>query len=80
MMRGSTTVNMDRGGRVRIASEFLKIFEEKYGNEVFITSIDGKNVLIYPLVEWEKIGAIASEKADDPLTRDAMRKINFHWF
>ena len=67
---------MDRWRRVRIPAEFLKVFKEKYGSEVFITSIYLRNILVYPLSEWMKIASKASEKADDPLVRRAMLRLN----
>jgi division/cell wall cluster transcriptional repressor MraZ len=77
MLRGSSTINMDIWGRVKIPSEFLRVFEE-YGKEVFITSIDLRNILVYPLAEWMKIATRDSEKADDPLVRRSMLRINRH--
>jgi len=56
----------------------MKVLKEKYGNEVFITSIDLRNILVYPLSEWMKIASKASEKADEPLVRRAMLILNRH--
>jgi len=76
MLRGISTAKIDRWGKIKIPSEFLKAFKEKYGKEVFISSVDMKNILIYPLPEWEKIVAEAREKADDPLMRRTMLILN----
>lgn len=60
MLKGIATITTDKFGRIRIPVNFLRTFRERYGNEVFITTIDQKNVLIYPLSEWEKINATLS--------------------
>ncbi|MCP2597502.1 hypothetical protein NLC30_01855 [Candidatus Aminicenantes bacterium AC-334-E05] len=46
---------MDKWGRVRIPKALQRIIEVKYGNEVFITTVDVRDVRIYPLSEWELI-------------------------
>ncbi|MCP2520101.1 division/cell wall cluster transcriptional repressor MraZ [Candidatus Aminicenantes bacterium AC-708-M15] len=56
-LRGSQPVKVDENGRVRIPEKFREIIESQYGKELFITSIDGKNILVYPLKVWEKIEA-----------------------
>jgi len=66
-----------RWGRIRVSPEFLIVFEEKYGNRIFITSLYMKNILIYSLSGWEKIVEKARGKADSLLVRAAMRRINF---
>lgn len=48
---------MDAQGRIKIPTAHRKIFDESYGPELFVTSITGENVLIYPLTQWEEIEA-----------------------
>jgi len=56
MFRGSHLAKVDTKGRLKIPSQFCKlILECQSGNEIFITSLNGKNVRIYPLVKWEEI-------------------------
>lgn len=80
MMRGVSKTSIDRWGRIRVPPEFLIVFKERYGNRIFITSLDPKNILIYPLSEWGKIVEKARGKADSPLVREPMGRINFLGF
>ncbi len=55
MLRGNFPAKIDAQGRIKIPSAHRKILVATYGMEVFVTSVTGKNVLIYPLPEWEKL-------------------------
>lgn len=57
VLRGNSPAKIDAQGRVKIPTAHRKILAEEFGSEVFVTSVDGKKVLIYPLQEWEKIEA-----------------------
>ena len=57
VFRGNSPARLDAQGRLKIPTLHRKVLEEEYGSEVFVTSITGKSVLIYPLNEWEKIEA-----------------------
>ena len=48
-------MRVDDRGRVKIPSQYLSILTEQYGNHLYITSLNGDNVLIYPLKIWEDI-------------------------
>jgi len=53
--RGSFVLRVDDRGRVKIPSQYLSILSEQYGNDLYITSLNGDHVLIYPLKVWEDI-------------------------
>jgi MraZ protein len=53
--RGSFVLRVDDRGRVKIPSQYLSILTEQYGNYLYITSLNGDHVLIYPLKVWEDI-------------------------
>jgi len=57
VMRGNSPAKLDAEGRLKIPTLHRKVLEEEYGTDVFVTSITGENVLIFPLSEWEKIEA-----------------------
>ncbi len=56
--RGSYTQKIDDRGRIKIPSRYLSIVESQFGNEVYLTSLNGDSVLFYPLRVWEKIERI----------------------
>jgi MraZ protein len=53
--RGSHLVTLDDRGRIKVPAPYLAILESQYNRQVYITSINGDNVLLYPLPVWEEI-------------------------
>ncbi|MEE2839764.1 MAG: division/cell wall cluster transcriptional repressor MraZ [Acidobacteriota bacterium] len=57
MLRGNFTAKLDSQGRVKIPTAHRKLIQEEYGFDLYVTSITGENLLIYPMREWEEIEA-----------------------
>ena len=57
MLRGNFPAKLDAQGRIKIPTAHRKYIFEQYGPELYITSITGENILIYPFREWEEIEA-----------------------
>ncbi len=57
MLRGNLPSKLDTQGRIKIPTAHRKYILEQYGPELYITSITGENLLIYPFREWEEIEA-----------------------
>ncbi len=55
MLRGNYNARMDDKGRLKIPTHFRRKIEEKYGSLVYVTSLTGESVQIFPLTEWEII-------------------------
>lgn len=55
MLRGNYIATIDDKGRLKIPSFFRRRIEDKYGSEVYVTSLTGESVWIYPLQEWESV-------------------------
>lgn len=55
MLRGNYNARMDEKGRLKIPTHFRRKIEEKYGSQVYVTSLTGESVQIFPLKEWEII-------------------------
>lgn len=53
--RGSYELKLDDRGRIKIPARYLSILEEQYGKEIYVTSLNGDHVLMYPLSVWEGI-------------------------
>ena len=71
MLRGNYTARIDDKGRLKIPTGFRRKIEEKYGLEVYVTSLTGKSVQIFPLKVWE----IIEQKVSLLPTNDAARQI-----
>lgn len=61
VMRGNSPAKIDAQGRIKIPANHRKVIEDDFGVDIFVTSVTGENVLIYPLSEWEKIEAKLQE-------------------
>ncbi len=57
MLRGNFPTKVDGQGRIKLPTALRKRIEELYGLQMFVTSVTGKNALIYPMEEWEEIEA-----------------------
>jgi len=55
MFRGSAPAKIDDKGRLKIPTDFRRFLDERYGPDLFVTSILGDSALIYPLPVWEEI-------------------------
>jgi MraZ protein len=53
--RGSAPARLDEKGRVKVPTLFRQQIEEAYGAELFVTSLTGRNVLLYPLAIWRAL-------------------------
>jgi MraZ protein len=53
--RGSFVLKVDDRGRIKIPSQYLSILSETFGNELYITSLNGDRVYLYPIDVWESI-------------------------
>lgn len=55
MLRGNYTARIDEKGRLKIPTHFRRKIEETYGSLLYVTSLTGRSVQIFPLKEWEII-------------------------
>jgi MraZ protein len=69
--RGSAPARVDEKGRLKVPSVFRAQIEEAFGPELFVTSVHGKDVLLYPLPIWR---ALAEKLASRPAVHRAKAK------
>ena len=55
MLRGNSPAKIDDKGRLKIPNAFRSLIEQKHGAEVFVTSLTGEYVRIYPMPVWAEI-------------------------
>ena len=64
MFRGNAPARIDDKGRLKVPNAFKSLLESKYGRELFLTSLSGEYVRIYPMPVWleleEKLGRMPS--------------------
>ena len=52
MFRGNAPASIDDKGRLKVPNMFRAPLESKYGRELFITSLTGEYVRIFPMPVW----------------------------
>ena len=64
MFRGHEQARIDDKGRLKVPNVFRSALESKYGRELFLTSLTGEYVRLYPMPVWidieEKLGKMPS--------------------
>ena len=55
MFRGNAPARIDDKGRLKVPNGFRSILESKYGRELFLTSLSGEYVRIYPMPVWVEL-------------------------
>ena len=79
MLRGNYTARMDSKGRLKVPTAFGRYIKEKYGDEVYVTSLNGDCARIYPLPEWESIEQrLNLVPSMDPARRKFLDRTNYY--
>ena len=55
MFRGNAPTRIDDKGRLKVPTAFRSFLESKYGRELFLTSLTGEYVRMYPMPVWLEI-------------------------
>ena len=55
MLRGNFSAKIDDKGRLKIPTLFRTAIEDRYGTQLFITSLTGDLVRIYPMQVWTEV-------------------------
>ncbi len=78
MLRGNYTARVDAKGRLKVPTVFRRLMHEAHGAEVYVTSLTGEHVRIYPLAEWENIEQrLALLPTMDPARRRFLDRTNY---
>ena len=64
MLRGNLYAKIDDKGRLKIPTAFRALIAETYGEALYVTSVTGESVRIYPMPVWvgieEKLAQVPS--------------------
>lgn len=78
MLRGNFSARIDEKGRLKIPAAFRTLIEETHGNSLFVTSLTGEAVLVYPMPVWvaieEKLSRVPSTH---PARKRFLDRVNF---
>ena len=79
MFRGHEQARIDDKGRLKVPNVFRSSLETKYGRELFLTSLTGESVRLYPMPVWigieEKLGKMPS---GHPSRLRFLDRVNFY--
>ena len=79
MLRGNYTARIDSKGRLKVPTTFRRHIQENDSAEVYVTSLTGESVRIYPLAEWESIEQrLALLPSMDPARRKFLDRTNYY--
>lgn len=79
MFRGNHPTRVDEKGRLKVPAEFKRVIDEKYGQQYYITSLDGKVAQVYPFEEWERIEQkLAGLSTFNPTKKKFLARVNYY--
>src|SRR3954466_16417674 len=79
MFRGSAPTKIDDKGRLKIPTDFRRLLEERYGLDLFVTSVEGDSALLYPLPVWEETEArLAQMPSTDRTKMRYLERVNYY--
>src|SRR3972149_1466524 len=78
MLRGNHPARIDEKGRIKIPSGFRLLIESQYGAELFVTSVTGEYVRVYPMPVWLEIERkLAQVPSANPSKQRFLDRVNF---
>jgi MraZ protein len=79
VLRGNSPAKIDDKGRLKIPNAFRTVIQEEHGREVFVTSLTGDSVRIYPLPVWLDIERkLAQAPSTHPARLKFLDRVNFY--
>ena len=78
MLRGNHPARIDEKGRLKIPNGFRTAIESQWGLEIFITSVSGEFVRLYPMSVWLEIERrLAAVPSAHPSKLRFLDRVNF---
>ncbi len=81
MLRGNHPARIDDKGRLKVPNGFRTLVESQYGPELFVTSVTGECVWLYPMAVWleleRKLAAVPSTNPSKLRFLDRFKKEPF---
>ena len=79
MLRGNAPAKIDDRGRLKVPSAFRAVIQEEHGRELFVTSLTGESVRIYPMPVWlDMERRIAQMPSTHPARMKFLDRVNFY--
>ena len=79
MLRGNSPAKIDDRGRLKIPNGFRSFIEDEHGRDLFVTSLHGDSVRIYPMAVWTSLEQkLAGIPATHPARLKFLDRVNFY--
>jgi len=76
--RGSAPARLDEKGRLKVPNLFRQQIEEAFGRDLFVTSLHGRNFLLYPMPIWRSLEEkLAQQPAIHRAKAKFLERVNF---
>ena len=78
MLRGNHPASIDDKGRLKVPNGFRTLIESQWGAELFVTSVTGEFVRVYPMAVWLEIERkLASVPSAHPSRMRFLDRVNY---
>ena len=78
MLRGNHPARIDDKGRIKVPNGFRTLIEQQYGSELFVTSVTGEYVRLYPMAVWLEVERkLAEVPSTNPSKLRFLDRVNF---
>ena len=78
-LRGSSPTRIDDKGRLKVPTMFRGVIQDQHGPDVFVTSLTGESVRIYPMPVWLLIEQkLAHAPSHHPSILKFMDRVNYY--
>jgi MraZ protein len=78
VLRGNAPARIDDRGRLKMPSAFRASIQEEHGRELFVTSVSGDSVRIYPMAVWVDVERrLAQMPSTHPARTKFLDRVNF---
>jgi MraZ protein len=79
VLRGNAPAKIDDRGRLKVPTAFRSLIQENHGRDLFVTSLTGDSVLIYPMPVWLEIeNRLALMPPMHPSRMRYLDRVNFY--
>ena len=78
MLRGNHPARIDDKGRLKVPNGFRTAIESQWGQELFVTSVTGEYLRLYPMAVWVEIERkLQSVPSTNPSKARFLDRVNF---
>ena len=78
VLRGNAPAKIDDKGRLKVPNAFRTVIQKDHGSELFVTSLTGQSVRIYPMPVWLDVERRLSQvPSTHPARQRFLDRVNF---